>query len=84
MLGEKEDRRVKLYCQIVDDSGKLLSRRSLSIRRSNSIPWQASQSLDSDSTKPSATASGNYGIMAALLWAPCKADMQLQLLIVRG
>ena len=45
---------MKLYCQIVDDSGKLLTRRSLSIRRSSSIPYQASQSLDADSTKSSA------------------------------
>ncbi|CAL5227775.1 g10795 [Coccomyxa viridis] len=56
VLGEKEDKRVKLFCQIVDDSGKLLTRRSLSIRRSSSIPWQASQSLDADSTKSSAAA----------------------------
>ena len=67
MLGEKEDKRVKLFCQIVDDSGKLLTRRSLSIRRSSSIPWQASQSLDADSTKSSAAAvPGKCGLVAVL------------------
>ena len=60
---------MKLYCQIVDDSGKLLTRRSLSIRRSSSMPWQASQSLDAESTKPSATAPGRAGLMAALFCA---------------
>ena len=58
MLEEKEARRAKLFCQIVDDSGKLLTRRSLSIRRSSSIQWQASQSLDGDPAKPSASAAG--------------------------
>ena len=66
MLGEEEARRVTLFCQIVDDTGKLLTRRSLSIRRSSSIPWQASsQNLDAGSAKPIAAATGSPGLRAA-------------------
>ena len=64
-LGEKESRRVKLFCQIVDNSGKLLTRRSLSIRRSSSLPWQASQNLDTEAAKPSPAAPGILGLTAA-------------------
>ena len=49
---QKETRTVTLFCQIVDNSGKLLTRRSLSLRRSlstrrsSSMQWQPSASLD--------------------------------------
>lgn len=57
---------MKLFCQIVDESGKLLTRRSLSIRRSSSIPWQASQNLDTGSAKPIAAATGSPVLQAAM------------------
>ena len=72
MLGEEQARRVKLFCQIVDDSGKLLTRRSLSIRRSSSMPWQGSQNLDADPAKPSAAATGIPCLMAANAWGRTK------------
>ena len=85
MLGEEQARRVKLFCQIVDDSGKLLTRRSLSIRRSSSMPWQGSQNLDADPAKPSAAATGIPCLMAATLGdEPSMADGPAERFMLAG
>ena len=65
---QKETRTVTLFCQIVDDSGKLLTRRSLSLRRSlstrrsSSMQWQPSASLHPGPAKGLQLKQGPYEV----------------------